>query len=1094
MGVILAATETGAAQLVPVYRGADGRTPTLAPRTRVTTDRLPNQFQRERLEAMTRHQAAVNDDTLRVIALQVQFSDSLMGGQPGSNRTAVRDSTWFANELAHAEQYYSGASRNRLVFDWTLDGTLYSLPRGMGYYGADANEEKRMVELAQTVIDLADTAVDFAQYDHVFIIHAGAGQETDIAGDSPNQVWSSFYDRGDIRKAQDDDTSPGLATDDASGGEPYFVDNFSVVPSHASQDFATVGTLGIWAFELGSRIGLLPMFDSTPDGAPDSQGIGNFCLMAYGIFNVNGFVPAFPCAFNRVLAGWLDPVVVNATSTPIMVRLADVNTGADSDTLCVKVPITDSEYYLVDNRVHDENFDSLFTFADSDSNLVPTNTESLEGAEFDFFLTDLTNPFVRRFDPRYGFNVLFRYTGSGVYVWHVDERVVTDAVQHGYLPDDYAARKGVDLEEADGAQDMDRLGPSAFALGSHFDSYRTGDDNNPLFGPDSRPASHSNAGAASGIVIETLSPPGPRMNVSIGRNVPYTDAQTRWSVAAANQPATVVNLDGAGTSEIVVLGDGAGVFVFDETGHEKVDPDANPNTIAPFVAVPGVDWSGAPAFANLDGGADIEMVASSQGGSIYAWKANGGELVDGDANPATTGILFVGQPSAAPPILIDVGDGGAPEVAIAEHDAGAIRLRFIDATGAVVAPPSLPSAWPASVAAQILAPLAVATLSSASSTTTGLVVCGVDTTTSRVVVTWLPFIATGVAVPWTEVVAVPTGWKAANFAPSAPAVGDIDADGDDEVVVATPDGNVFVFDASSGSVARQSGTLAAQYPSAPALGDVDDDGTLEIAIFDTENMYLLKSNVRPMLEWPRAIRAESAGEAPAVTPDRGTEAPILADLDGDGSVEVLFPLDDGTLVASGLEGSVVASFPRTGPAEPGAAPTVGDLSMGSGSLIVLGAYSGLEGVDTVVDTLASTPSSSLSIQSLGAGVASAFWPMARVDLARTGRVAQGAPLVTDGDTFDAESFMIYPNPVTSSTVHARVTTNTAASVRLSIYNLEGLQAIARDFDVNPNGLVDTPFDEAIDVSQLKSGVYFLRLEIQGSGGNGAVYKTFAIRR
>jgi hypothetical protein len=60
--------------------------------------------------------------------------------------------------------------------------------------------------------------------------------------------------------------------------------------------------------------------------------------------------------------------------------------------------------------------------------------------------------------------------------------------------------------------------------------------------------------------------------------------------------------------------------------------------------------------------------------------------------------------------------------------------------------------------------------------------------------------------------------------------------------------------------------------------------------------------------------------------------------------------------------------------------------------------------------------------------------------------------------------------------------------------LEGLEATTRDFDVNPNGLVDTPFDEAIDVSNLKSGIYFLRLEIQGSAGSGAVYKPFAIRR
>lgn len=1082
--VLLAASAVGAAQLVPAYRGADGRTPSAAASSGVSTDRSTNRYQRSRLEALTGRHAAVGDDTLRVIALQVQFADSLMG--------VVRDSTWFANELIHVEQYYDGASRGRFVFQWTLDGALYSLPQPMGYYGADSKEETRVVELAQTLIDLADPNVDFSQYDHVFIIHAGAGQETDLAGDSPGQIWSSFYDRGDIRNAQDDDVSNGLATDDLLGGDPFFVDNFSVVPSRASQDFATVGTLGIWAFELGSRIGLLPMFDSTPGGAPDSQGIGNFCLMGYGIFNVNGFVPAFPCAFNRVLAGWLEPVVMDATSAPVTVRLSDVNTGADADTLCVKIPITDSEYYLVDNRVHDANFDSLFTFDDYDSNLVPTNTESLDGAEFDFFLTDLTNPVVRRFDPRYGFNVLFRYTGSGVYVWHVDERVVTDAVTHGYLPDDYAARKGVDLEEADGVQDMDRGGPSAVALGSHFDSYRTGDGNNPVFGPGTQPSSLSNAGAASGIVIETLSPPGLRMNVSIGRDVSYGEQRTRWSAAATNQPATVVDLDAAGAPEIVVLGDDAGVFVFDESGREKVDPDADPSTIDPFIAVPGEDWSGAPAFANLDASPDIETVASSLSGNVYAWKANGTELVDGDANPATTGVLFAGQPSAAPPVLIDVTVVAAPEVVVAEHDAAGVRLRIIDASGAEILPPQVNSIWPALVPAQILAPLAVARYADTFDSSYGIVACGVDTTSSRVIVTWLPFSAT--APFWWEYINVPSGWKATDYRPSAPAVGDIDDDGVDEIVIATPDGNVFVFDPSSSGVARQSGTLAADYPSAPALGDVDGDGTLEIAIFDTENMYLLKSNVRTMLEWPLAIRPESAGDAPAVTPDRGTEAPLLVDLDGDGAVDVLFPLDDGTLAASRTDGSRLASFPRTGPAKPGAAPTVADLSAGAGSLVVLGDYSGLEGVDTVVDTLASAPSSSLSIQSLGAGVSNAYWPMARVDLARTGRVIQSGPLATDASTFDAESFIIYPNPVTSTVVHARVTTHAAASVRLSIYTLEGLEATTREFDVNPNGLVDTPFDEAIDVSNLKSGVYLMRLEIQGSGGSGAVYKPFAIRR
>ncbi|HXV13127.1 MAG TPA: FG-GAP-like repeat-containing protein [Candidatus Krumholzibacteria bacterium] len=1079
LATLVGAMGARAAQFAPPYRGADARLTTHATPAHVSAPASPNRYQRARIEAMSRATAAVTDDTLRVLALQVQFADSLMGGQPGSNRSAVRDSTWFANELIHTEQYFRGASRNRFTFEWTLEDSLYSLPRGMGYYGADSREEERVVELAQTLIDLADANVDFSLYDHVFIIHAGAGQETDINADSPNQIWSSFYDRGDIREIQDDDASLGLPTDDLLGGDPFFVDNFSIVPSHASQDFATVGTLGIWTFEIGSRIGLLPLFDSTPNGAPDSQGVGNFCLMAYGIFNVNGFVPAFPCAFNRILAGWLDPVVVDPDDTPAAIRLADVNTGADADTLCVKVPITDSEYYLVVNRVHDENFDSLFTFADADSDLVPDNTESLDGAEFDFFLTDLTNPFERRFDPRYGFNVLFRYTGSGVYVWHVDERVVIDAARRGYLPDDYAARKGVDLEEADGVQDMDRPGSAAFALGSHFDSYRTGDGNNPVFGPDTDPASGTNAGAETGITIETLTGPAFRMRVSIGRLVAYNDTRARWSASARNQPATVVNLDGAGDPEIVTLGDNAGVFVLDESGREVVDPDANPSTIAPFIAVPNVTWIGPPAFANLDGAPDIEIVAGARNGDVYVWKADGTPLA---------GAPFAGLSGAAAPVIVDVGDAGLPEILVASGGTGT-QLRFIDATGAPVDPPAAAALWPAPFDAQILAPLAIAGVSGPS--VMGVVACGVDTTTSRVVVQWTPLDAA--RAPWEQAIAIPSGWDAASFVPTAPAVGDVDHDGDDEIVIATPDGSVVVFDMSSTTVTRESGVLRARYPSAPALGDVDDDGTLEIAIWDAEYMYLLKSNARPMLEWPRAIRDESAGAAPTIRPHRELESPLLADIDG-GTVDVVFPLDDGTLAAFRADGRPVASFPRPGPAEAGATPTLTDLAPGSGSLVVLGAYGTLDGVDTVVDTLAHDPSSSLSIQSLSASVTSPYWIMARADLARTGRVVESVPLATSTSTFDEGSFIIYPNPVMESTVHARITTNARARVRLSIHTLEGQEATVREFDVNPNGLVDTPFDEAIDVSGLKSGIYFMRLEIDGPGGSGAVYKTFAIRR
>jgi hypothetical protein len=79
-------------------------------------------------------------------------------------------------------------------------------------------------------------------------------------------------------------------------------------------------------------------------------------------------------------------------------------------------------------------------------------------------------------------------------------------------------------------------------------------------------------------------------------------------------------------------------------------------------------------------------------------------------------------------------------------------------------------------------------------------------------------------------------------------------------------------------------------------------------------------------------------------------------------------------------------------------------------------------------------------------------------------------------------------------VHARVTLNASARVVVEIYNLEGERAFGSEFAANPAGLIDTPFDQAIDVSALKSGVYFLRMEIESDGGNEKLVKPFAIRR
>jgi len=1062
-----------------------------------------NRYQREKIRDYLSGSASVSaPDTLRLIALQVQFADSLMGGQPGSRRVAIRDSTWFANELTHLRAYFRGASRGRMELTFKLDPVVVTLPRAMGYYGDDRYENTRVVVLARTLIDSVDARVDFSRYDHVFIIHAGAGQETDLAADSQGQIWSSFYDRTDINAAFPDTTLFGLATQDSAGGSPVRVDNFSIVPASPSQDFATVGSLGIWAFELASRIGLVPLFDSTPAGAPDSQGVGVFDLMASGLFNVNGFVPAFPSAFNRVLAGWLDPVVIDAQTVPQNVRLTDVNSQGTADTTCVRIPITGNEYYLVVNRVHDTNFDSLFTFGDVDSNLVPDNTDSLDGAEFDFFLTDLTNPFVRRFDPRYGFDVLFRYTGSGVYVWHIDEAVVRETLASGMLPDDFAEHKGVDLEEADGVQDLDRGGPAGFALGSHWDSFRSGDGNANRFGPDTNPDTRSNSGARTGIVLENISVPGPVMSMDIRRDAPYAEIRKHWAAGARGQPATAVDFLATPGLEIVMLVDTGGVYVFRPDG-TVMGTDGNPATIDPYLVAPGQRWVGWPAFADLDGAGGAEIVATTRGGRVYAWKGDRTELADGDANPATQGVLYdAGRPIATPPVLVDLAGDSTPEILFFEDAGDTLVAHMIDRTGATVLPDdaTLAARWPLRVAAQIAAPPVIVEQTGAVALR-GVVLAALDTLSARVRVAYAPITSiSGATVVtgdgWSDSIALPRGVRARDYTLSPPAAGDLDDDGDDEVVLTAPDGVVRIYEVNAVSPnAPRKSRLRSGALSAPALGDVDGNGTLEIAVWDSDYRYLLASNGRVLTNWPRPVHDTFGSTRPPARPARALASPVIADVDGNGRQEVIFPFDDGTLHAYDAAGDERATFPRPGPAVP-STPTVSALGTPGLSLVIAGALDELTGSNPVVDTVSVRASASLIVQSLPGGQAGAAmgWPMAGGDIARTGRAAPSGSTVAAKASTPVSTFMIYPNPVKDAIVHARVIINTHARISVCVYTLEGQEAFRHSWDADAGGAVNTPFDEPIDVSRLKSGVYFMRIGVDSGGGSTVLVKPFAIRR
>jgi len=1085
-----------------------------------------NEYQKQTLERYLAGAAAF-DDTLTIIGIQVQFADSLMGGAGEGARAELHDSTYFANELRHVAEYFSGASRKHLVIRWEVTGKVYGVPEKMGYYGDDDLQDGRAVEMMESVIDSADDDVDFSLYDTVMLIHAGAGQETDVADDSRVQLWSSFYSRGDIGDAFPDSAVYGLPTNDERDGEPFLVDNFMLVPESSSQDDYTIGSLGVWAFEVASRIGLIPLFDSTPAGAADSRGAASYDLMAQGLFNGHvtpdlilwpGFVPGFPSVFNRLLAGWIDPLVVEGDGT---YTIRDINSPLPGDTACIKIPITESEYYLVVNRVHDANFDSLFTFGDLDSNFFPGNADSLGGAEFDFFLTVLSDPFVVKPDPNWdGALRIFLDTGTGMYIWHVDENVIRQMAATGHLPNDFASQKGVDLEEADGVQDLDGLG-DPFSFGSHFDSFRLG--NNTTFGPATKPATVSNSGASTGITVGDISRTGRLMTCTISFAPPYEETRTRWVSGGSYQPPSLIDLDGDGGLEIVAFGDTANVYAFDAEGLEFVDLDSNPQTIEPYIVAPGARWIGAPAFGDIDGDDAPEIVACDERGAVYAWNGNGTEVFDGDSDPSTSGILYRGDPIASPPMLVDVNDDGALETMFVERRLNELDAIFVNHEGKVNRPSGADFewVWGGPIQAQVCSPLAFGALGDPASDTEGVAFVWADTSRSAMGFAYLPLRSRGNPVPltittfhWTVSVPVPTVFPAA----SSIAIGDLDGTGFDEAVFTLPDGRLALYTetgrpAAFVSMAAERGALAtppepppspwkfvnlrSPHPSAPALGDLDGNGTFEIALWDDDFFYVFEHNGELRTNWPQPLRPNALGDYPDLVFDERLASPLIFDVDTDNRSEVLFPRGSGGLYGFDDGGERLAGLTRAIPDGVQATPSVGYLTQGGFlSLVSLGRTAPLAGSDAVFDSLVTGSAMTLSLQTLRTGQVDSWrvWPGYQAGLERQGICLRKAPPDASDALIEAGSFKVYPNPVRGTEVHARVIVNREATVNVEIYNVEGELAASRSVRVNAAEVLGTPVDETIGVAGLKSGVYMLRLAVESPHGTESFTANFAILR
>jgi len=321
--------------------------------------------------------------------------------------------------VGSVKDYYNEVSYNKLSVDSTVS-VWVTLPQTYDYYGQnDAyGWDLRPREMVRDAIDALEAAgFDFAtvdgngdgEVDGLTIIHSGRGEE--LTGNDPDYIWSHQWSLGALAVTYDGVTMDMYHTEPEVRGWDSTSSTWGIV------------RIGVICHETGHFLGLPDLYDY----GYDSQGAGDFCLMAGGSGNGDyGTSPAHMSAWCKKTLGWAAATQISPAITPYSLPRIEDNDGA---LYLLRDPaFPANEYFLVENR---------------------------QG---------------------YGFDSALPGTTRGVLIWHVDESMPDNDDQTHYM---------VDLEEASGTQ---HLAQNTNA-GNDQDYFRLG--NNTGFGDSTTPNSIS---------------------------------------------------------------------------------------------------------------------------------------------------------------------------------------------------------------------------------------------------------------------------------------------------------------------------------------------------------------------------------------------------------------------------------------------------------------------------------------------------------------------------------------------------------------------------------------------------------------------------
>src|SRR6056297_1750 len=480
---------------------------------------------------------------------------------PGTTIDALpHNRPYFEAHLQFSKNYFERMSDGVLDIEYYVLPDILRLEQEMAHYSPVGEDPdlSQLSELTREVWEAVaemDIQIPSAQPgDNIafVIFHAGVGRDIELTGTTldrtPQDIPSVYLSRQSLSNMLNDPSFSGFPIQNGD----ILVTNSLIIPrtlSRSGEDVTgnrfvlPLSINGMLTAQIGSHLGLPDLF-KTETG---ESGIGRVGLMdGAGIFAYNGLFPPEMSAWEKYYLGWSEPFTIpsdeeNVVSLPA-VSQQRINSLA-------KIELSSTEYYLLENRHRDPEGEGVtLTIQKPDGSIVEqtftNNSTDFTNQESGF--DELLEPGVVIDVSNFDFSLPGgldeegnRELNGGILIWHIDESIIQSRFNQNVGVNSIPNQKGVELIEADGAQDIGR--PVSVGLfqndsnGSPFDFWWSGNNATVItqtgnitlyqnrFGPDTTPVNQSNSGAVSSFELFDFSDNLPNASFSVRPIEPYSD-------------------------------------------------------------------------------------------------------------------------------------------------------------------------------------------------------------------------------------------------------------------------------------------------------------------------------------------------------------------------------------------------------------------------------------------------------------------------------------------------------------------------------------------------------------------------------------------